>query len=129
MGANDNVHLARGHAAQGLRNLLGTSEPRELGQPNRPAREPVLEGLHVLLSQQGGGAEHGHLTAIHHCNEGRPKGHLGLAKAHVSANQAVHGLVSDHVLNHGMNGGELVGRLFESEAVCKSLVVGGLEAE
>jgi hypothetical protein len=45
----------------------------------------------VLLGQQRGGRQEGHLLAAGDGHEGRAQGHLGLAEAHVAADQAVHG--------------------------------------
>jgi hypothetical protein len=59
----------------------------------------------VLLGQQRGGRQKGHLLAAHDRHEGRAQGDLGLAEAHVAADQAVHGLGADHVLHHGVDGG------------------------
>ena len=44
----------------------------------------------VLLGQDRGGHEHGHLLAVHHGLEGGAHGDLGLAVAHVAADQPVH---------------------------------------
>ena len=44
----------------------------------------------MLLGQHGGGHQDGDLFAVHDRLEGGPQGHLGLAVAHIAADQAVH---------------------------------------
>ena len=71
----------------------------------------------MLLGQNSRGAEHHDLTAGVHALKRRAQGDLGLAKAHVAAQQAVHGLGSLHVgLNVG-DGLQLVARLVVGEAL------------
>ena len=57
----------------------------------------LKEGLVVLLGQNGRGAEHHDLAAGVHALKRRAQGNLGLAKAHVAAEQAIHGLGRLHV--------------------------------
>ncbi len=59
-----------------------------------------------------------------HGDEGRPHGHLGLAEAHVAADQAIHGRARQHVLVHRLDGGLLVRGLLEGEAGGEGGVVG-----
>ena len=77
----------------------------------------------MLFCQQGGGRQYGHLLAAHHRNKRRTQGHLGFAKTHIAANQAVHGARADHVLNDGMDRAALVGGFFKAKVVGKHLVV------
>jgi len=56
-------------------------------------------------------------------NEGGAQRHFGFAKADVAANQPVHRARADHVLDHGVNRGVLVGGFVEAEVVGESLVV------
>ena len=60
-----------------------------------------LKEVVVLPGQNGGGHQYGTLFAVHHALERRPDGHLGLAEAHIAAEQPVHGLGTLHiVLDH-----------------------------
>ena len=77
----------------------------------------------MLFSQQCRGRQNGHLFAAHHRDESRPQSHLGFAKTHIAANQAVHGARADHVLNHCMDGAALVGGFFKTKIVGKHLIV------
>jgi hypothetical protein len=83
----------------------------------------------VLLGQQRGGGQKGHLLAAGHGHKRGAQGHLGFAKAHVAAHQAVHGAGRNHVLNDAVDGGLLVGGFFKAEVVGKGFVVGRAVAE
>ena len=63
------------------------------------------------------GHEHGDLLAVGDRDEGGAQGDLGLAEADVAADQPVHRLARLHVLDHRVDGGQLVGRFLEAEAV------------
>src|SRR6202790_1571167 len=62
-------------------------------------------------------------AAATHGDEGGAHRHLGLAKADVAADHAVHGLGGLHVLEHLAHGLGLVRGLLEWEAVGKALVL------
>ena len=77
----------------------------------------LKERLIVLLGKNGRGAEHHDLAAGVNALKRRAQGDLGLAKAHIAAQQAVHGLGRLHVgLNVG-DGLQLVARLVVREAL------------
>ena len=59
--------------------------------------EPLPEVHVVLLSEQGGGNEHGHLLAAVYGRETCAQSDLGLAKTDVAADHAVHGLIGAEV--------------------------------
>ena len=71
----------------------------------------------MLLGQNGRGAEHHDLAAGVNALKGRAQGDLGLAKAHVAAQQAVHGLGCLHVRLNVGDGLQLVARLVIGEAL------------
>ena len=54
------------------------------------AAEAIGKGLGVLARQQRGRHHHRHLLAVHHRLEGGAQRHLGLAEAHIAADQPVH---------------------------------------
>ena len=64
----------------------------------------------VLLGQNRGRHEHGHLVAGVDRFERGPHRHFGLAEADVAAEQPVHRPRLLHVVLDGGDGGELVGR-------------------
>ncbi len=121
--ADHNVHRAIGHTLQRGIDLLGGAKAAHLGNLDRPLGKSVVQRLEMLLRQQGGRGQYGHLFATGDGNEGGAQRHLGLAKAHVAAHQTVHGAGADHVLDHAVDGGLLVGGLFKAKVVGKGLVV------
>ena len=119
VGADDDVDEPGGEVLERLLHVLAGDETAEALHPHRIGLEAAAEGFQVLLRQDGGGGEHGHLLPVHRRHEGRPHGHLGLAVAHVAADQAVHGLALGHVLEGCGDGLLLIGRFLVFE--------GGLE--
>jgi hypothetical protein len=103
--------------------LLGGAEAAHLGHLHRPLGEAVHQRLVVLLGQQRGGRQQRHLLAAGDGHKGGAQGHLGLAEAHVAADQAVHRARADHVLDDGVDGGVLVGGFLKAEVGRKGLVV------
>ena len=77
----------------------------------------------MLLGQQGGGCQDGHLLAAHDGDEGGAQRHFRLAEADVAAHEAVHRFTGRHVLDDVVDGLGLVRRLVEAEAVGEALVV------
>jgi hypothetical protein len=62
----------------------------------------------MLARQQGGRHDHSDLLASHGNRKGRTQGHLGLAKADIAADQPVHGPAQAQVIDHRIDGVELV---------------------
>ena len=77
----------------------------------------LKERLVVLLGQNGRGAEHHDLATGVHALKRRAQGDLGLAKAHIAAQQAVHGLGRLHVGLNVSDGLQLVARLVVRKAL------------
>ena len=129
MGADDHVDLPARDAASHLLGLGRGEEPGEHLDPQRVAGEAVGEGLVVLLGQQRGGHQHGHLLAVLHRLEGSPQRHLGLAEAHVAAHQPVHRVLGLHVALPVGDGHQLVGGLLEGEGVLQLALPGAVLGE
>ena len=121
--AHHNVHGAIGQTFERLIHLFGRAKARHLCHLHRPLRKAIFQRLEMLLGQQGGGRQNRHLLATRHGHKGCAQGHLGFAKAHIATNQTVHGAGADHVLNHGMNCGVLVGCFAETKVIGKDFVV------
>ena len=97
-----------------LRRRAETAEHLDLKAKRGKA---LKERLVVLLGKNGRGAEHHDLAAGVHALKRRAQGDLGLAKTHVAAQQAVHGLGRLHIgLNVG-DGLQLVARLVVRKAL------------
>ena len=117
MRADEHINRALGkrlECALLLRRRAKAAEHLDLKAKRGKAFE---ERLVVLLGQNGRGAEHHDLATGVHALKRRAQGDLGLAKAHVSAQQAVHGLGRLHIgLNIG-DGLQLIARLVVGEAL------------
>ena len=83
----------------------------------------------MLLHQNGGGREHRCLLAAHHGLEDGAQGNLGLAVAHVAAEQAIHHLGLLHVALDVLDGGQLIRRLLVGEVVLELPLPGGVLIE
>ena len=122
--ANHNIHGAVGQPLECDIDLLCRAKAAHLNDFHRPLGKTIDQRLVVLLGEQRGWCQQRHLLAAGDTNEGGAQRDLGLAKAHITANQPVHRARADHVLNHGMNGGILVRRFIKGEIPGKSFVVG-----
>ena len=126
---NEHVHRAVRKALQRPPLLGRRHKPGEHGHLEVKRGKPREERLVVLLRQDGGGAQHHDLLAVLAALEGRAQGHLGLAEAHVSAEQAVHGLSGLHVGLDVGHGACLVGCELVAEAGLHLLLDGGVQAK
>ena len=94
----------------------GVRKRREHLHAHGELGQAFAHGAIVLLGQDGGGDEQGHLFAIHNRLEGGAHRDLGFAIAHIAHNQPIHRAFGFHVLAHGVNGVQLVVGLFIGEA-------------
>ena len=83
----------------------------------------------MLFGQKSRRTENRHLFAAHHGHEGGAKGHFGFAKAHVAADETVHGTARRHVFEDGLDRRRLIGRFVKGETFGKRFVVGGRHLE
>ena len=109
VGADDDVYLALGQVGQYLTGLLGGAGARQILDSHGKVAQALGEGGVVLEGEHGGGHEHGHLLGVGGGLECGAHGYLGLAEAHVAADEPVHWAVALHVGLDGAGGGELVG--------------------
>ena len=123
------VDLAFGQRRQRLRDLLGRPETRQLGDFHRPVGEAVGERVEVLLGEQRGRHEHDDLLAFVDRHERGTQRDLGLAKADVAADQAVHRFALLQVVQGRFDRRALVGRFLEWERVAERFVIMLLQLE
>ena len=97
MRSDDDVDGARGECIDHAILFLVRAKPRQLLDANRPIRKTVQEILMMLLNKQRGRRQQGNLFSILHGYECSSHGNLGFAKARVSTDQAIHGLVILHI--------------------------------
>ncbi len=112
-----------------VRTSTRVAKARDHFDSHRVAVEALAHRVPVLLREHRGRHQHRHLSPVHHRDERRAQRHLGLAEAGVAANQPVHRLGPAHVADHFVDRGELVGRLFELEALGEFRVVGARMGE
>ena len=115
VGADDDVHRPRGQPGEDRLLLDGRPEAGEHLDPHGVGPEALAERVPVLLGEDGGGHEDRHLVPVEGDLEGRAHRDLGLAVAHVAADEPVHRLAPLEVRLHLANRLELVRRLLERE--------------
>ena len=90
MGADDDIDLPVRDAFARFVCLFRRHEPRQWRDIDRETTEPFGEPFVVLTRQQRRWRHNGHLYPRHSRHECRADRDLGLAKANIAANQAVH---------------------------------------
>ena len=127
--ADDHVHRAVGEPAQRLVRLGLALETRQRPDLDRERRIALGERGEVLLDQQRGRHQHGDLLAVLHGLERGPHRDLGLAVAHVAADQPVHRHRPLHVVLDLVDGGQLVRGLHVRERILQLALPGSVRAE
>ena len=115
--ADEHINRALGKRLERALLLRRRAEAAEHFDLEAKRGKALKERLIVLLGQNGRGAEHHDLAAGVHALKRRAQGNLGLAKAHVAAQQAVHGLGRFHVGLDVGNSLQLVARLVVGKAL------------
>ena len=100
MRSHGDIHRAIGQPVAGGGGILGRNEPRQLPDTQGEPAKPFGETGRMLARQKRGRRDDRHLHAGHRRHKGRPHRHLGLAKAHIAADQPVHRLTAGHVVHH-----------------------------
>ena len=129
MGTHKHLHRACGEPLEGLFLLLGGAEAAEHLHFHVKVGKTLKERLVVLLGQNRRGTQHHDLLAVLRCLEGSAQCDLGLAEAHVSAQQAVHRLGGLHVGLDILDGSRLVGRYLVGEALLHLTLPGRVRRE
>ena len=115
--ADEHINRALGKRLERALLLRRRAEAAEHLDLEAKRGKALKERLVVLLGQNGRGAEHHDLAAGVHALKRRAQGDLSLAKTHVAAQQAVHGLGRLHVGLDVGDGLQLVARLVVRKAL------------
>ena len=119
MRADHEIALAAAHVRERLADLPLRAKAREHPDLDREAVKPLHGRLIVLLGEYGRRHENGRLPPVEHALHHRAQGNLGLAVAHVAAQEAVHGHRLFHVGLDLVDAPELVVRLRIAEVLLK----------
>ena len=122
MGANDDINITRCQTFACKLLIPCTDHARHLRDLDRQALEALTKGAVVLARQQRGRHNNRHLLAIDGGCKGSAQCHFRLAKAHITANQAIHGTARGQIIQGGLNGVLLIFRLIIREA-CAEFVI------
>ena len=112
--------LAGAELGEDLALLGGGAEARDHADLDGEVGEALREGHAVLLGEDGGGHQHHRLLAGLGRLEGGAQRHLGLAVAHVAADEAVHGVRRLHVVLDLVDGLRLVLGLLVGEGLLEA---------
>ena len=119
MRADHEIALAAAHVRERLADLPLRAKAREHPDLDREAVKPLHGRLIVLLGEYGRRHENGRLPPVEHALHHRAQGDLGLAVAHVAAQETVHGHGLFHVGLDLVDAPELVVRLRIAEVLLK----------
>ena len=125
----EDIYLARLEVGKDLLGLLGRSGTCEVIDAHGQVLKAFGEGVVVLVGQHRRGHHHSHLFAIDGGLEGGAHRHLGLAEAHITADEAVHGARAFHIRLHVVGGLELVGGVLIEEAGLQLMLQVGVGTE
>ena len=129
MCADEDIHLAAFHPAEGLLHLGGGAEAGHHVNVDGVLLEPSQGGEVVLPGQHGGGHQNGGLLVVQHALHHGPEGHLGLAVAHIAAQQPVHGGGPLHIPLDLLDAPQLVVRLGIFKLLLELPLPGGVGGE
>ena len=110
VGADEHIDDARRRVLDNRFGLLGRLKSGQEGDTGGKGRKPFREVVVMLVRQQRGRHQHGHLAIFFHGLESGPHGHLGLAVPHIAADEAVHRFGGGHVIRDVFNGPALIRR-------------------
>ena len=124
MGADDDIHRPGPHHLPRQVGLFGADKTRQRSNRNRKPPEAFGKAAVMLAGQKRGRADHRHLHARQGRHKGRAHRNLGLAKADIADDQAVHRAAFFKVCHHIGNRRQLVIGFLIGEARCKGLPQG-----
>jgi hypothetical protein len=124
MGAHHHIQFPGFQPLQNVLLFLLGAEAVQQPHLNRVGGKAFLQGVVVLLGEDGGRGQQGHLLASGDRLEDGSNRHLGFAKAHIAAHQTIHGAVALHIPLHILHRLELIRRRLVGERVFHLLLPG-----
>ena len=115
VGADEDVDFALLEVGEQLLYFLRFAGTAQVVHPHWEVVQTLAEGAIVLECQHSRRHEYGGLLAVDGSLKGGADGNLGLAEAHVTADEAVHRLAALHIGFDGLGSGQLVGRVLIDE--------------
>ena len=129
MGADQDVDAAVGDPLDDPLLFLPADEAAEHRDPQREGGEAALEGVEMLLGENGGRDQHRHLLPILHRLERGTQCDLGFAIADVADHEPIHRPSPEHVGLDLLDAARLVRRLGVREALLELALPGRVGAE
>ena len=105
VGADEDVDFSLFQVGEYLFHLFGLARAAQVVHPDGEVLQALAEGAPVLERKHRCGHKHGGLFAVGRGLEGGTHGNLGLAEAHIAADEAVHRLAALHIGLDGLGGG------------------------
>ena len=127
--ADNEIDAAFDEPVQHRLRFLAGAEARQLGELDRQVGEAVGERLEVLLDEQRRRHEHRDLLAVGQRNKRGAQRDLGLAETDVAADETVHRLAGDEILDHRLDRSRLIGRFLERKTGGEGFVIVDVESE
>ena len=122
MRADDNIDSARFQPLFGFCGLRCANQTRQFGDFDGHTDKTLSKSFGVLARQKRGWRDDGHLLARHGGNKGGAQAYFGLTKADITANQAVHRSAAGQIINHRLNGINLIFGFFKRKT-CREFII------
>ena len=97
MGADDDIRFAGSEVVDDAVDFFFRFKAAQNADAHTKPLQPFTEGAFMLLRKDRGGDQYRHLLAVENGFESRPQRHFGLAVAHITAEQAIHGTEPFHI--------------------------------
>ncbi len=128
MRTDDNIHQSFFQICHRLFLFRCCAEPAHQIHPHREVFHSLDECVVMLLGQNRGGHQIGHLFSLLHCLERSPDRNLCLAVSHIPADQTIHDLGALHVLFRCLYRKNLILRFLKGKHFLKFFLPDGIRS-
>jgi hypothetical protein len=128
MRTDDDINFSIFEELEDIAFFFGASETVDIFNFDAELFESAGESFGMLEGEDGGRNEDSDLFFVEYGFEGSSDGHFGFAEADIAADEAVHGVIAEHIILNGDGCFELVGGIFVDEGGFEfvlEIVVGG----